>query len=142
MAVLVFNNDESGYLSWATRNPGGFVVNTRNVLDPQYLVLHRASCTAVLHHRNMERNPGGFDPAQDIAGITVNRWSHGYAYSIDAESGDVAWSPKKSWQHERRPWADARQSIGNIVIAGTDAASNAMTESGIEEAHRAVHELM
>ena len=37
---------------------------------------------------------------------------------------------------------DARQSIGNIVIAGTDAASNAMTESAIEEAHRAVHELM
>ena len=58
-----------------------------------------------------------------------------------AEAGDVAWSPKR-WQHERRPWVDARQSIGNIVIAGTDAASNAMTESAIEEAHRAVHELM
>ena len=85
--------------------------------------------------------PGGFDPARDIAGITVNRWPHGYAYSVDAESGDVAWSPKR-WQHERRPWVDARQSIGNIVIAGTDAASNAMTESAIEEAHRAVHELM
>jgi len=85
--------------------------------------------------------PGGFDPARDIAGITVNRWPHGYAYSVDEESGDVAWSPKR-WQHERRPWVDARQSIGNIVIAGTDAASNAMTESAIEEAHRAVHELM
>jgi len=59
-----------------------------------------------------------------------------------AESGDVAWSPKKRWKHEHRPWVDARQSIGNIVIAGTDAASNAMTESAIEEAHRAVHELM
>jgi len=23
---------------------------------------------------------GGFDPAEDIAGITVNRWGHGYAY--------------------------------------------------------------
>ena len=85
--------------------------------------------------------PGGFDPARDIAGITVNRWPHGYAYSVDAESGDVAWSPK-GWTHEHRPWVDARQSIGNIVIAGTDAASNAMTESAIEEAHRAVHELM
>ena len=85
--------------------------------------------------------PGGFDPARDIAGITVNRWPHGYAYSVDAESGDVAWSPKR-WQHDNRPWVDARQSIGNIVIAGTDASSNAMTESAIEEAHRAVHELM
>jgi spermidine dehydrogenase len=85
--------------------------------------------------------PGGFDPARDIAGITVNRWPHGYAYSIDAESGDVAWS-SASWRHEHRPWVDARQRIGNIAIANTDAASNAMTESAIEEAHRAVYELM
>jgi spermidine dehydrogenase len=84
--------------------------------------------------------PGGFDPARDIAGITVNRWPHGYAYSVDAESGDVAWWPDW-WQHERRPWVDARQRVGNITFAGTDASSNAMTESAIEEAHRAVHDL-
>jgi len=84
--------------------------------------------------------PGGFDPARDIAGITVNRWPHGYAYSIDAESGDVAWWPEY-WRHERRPWIDARQSIGNIAVAGTDSSTNAMTESAIEEAYRAVHEL-
>ena len=84
--------------------------------------------------------PGGFDQERDIAGITVNRWSHGYAYSIDADSGDVAWSPE-AWHHERRPWVEARQRVGNIAFAGTDAASNAMTESAIEEAHRAVHEL-
>jgi spermidine dehydrogenase len=81
---------------------------------------------------------GGFDPARDIAGITVNRWSHGYAFSFDAESGEVVWWPEK-WRHERRPWIEARQRIGNITIAGTDAASNAMTEAAIEEAHRAVH---
>ena len=84
--------------------------------------------------------PAGFDPARDIAGITVNRWPHGYAYSVDPESGDVAWWTDW-WQHERRPWVDARQRIGNIAFAGTDAASNAMTESAIEEAHRAVHGL-
>jgi spermidine dehydrogenase len=85
--------------------------------------------------------PGGFDPATDIAGITVNRWPHGYAYSIDPESGDVAWSPER-WHHSSRPWVDARQRVGNIAFAGTDAASNAMTESAIEEAHRAVHSLV
>jgi len=84
--------------------------------------------------------PGGFDAARDIAGITVNRWPHGYAYSVDAQSGDVAWSPK-NWRHEHRPWVTARQRVGNIAFAGTDAASNAMTESAIEEAHRAVHSL-
>jgi spermidine dehydrogenase len=84
--------------------------------------------------------PGGFNPARDIAGITVNRWPHGYAYSVDAESGDVAWWPER-WRHERRPWVDARQRVGNIAFASTDASSNAMTESAIEEAHRAVHSL-
>lgn len=84
--------------------------------------------------------PGGFDPARDIAGITVNRWPHGYAYSVDAESGDVAWWPEV-WRHKTRPWVDARQRIGNIAIAGTDASSDAMTESAIEQAHRAVHDL-
>jgi spermidine dehydrogenase len=83
---------------------------------------------------------GGFDPARDIAGITVNRWPHGYAYSVDAESGDVAWWPEV-WPHTRRPWADARRRLGNIAFAGTDASSNAMTESAIEEAHRAVNAL-
>ncbi len=84
--------------------------------------------------------PGGFDPARDIAGITVNRWPHGYAYSVDAGSGDIAWWTE-FWQHEQRPWIDASQRVGNIAIAGTDSASNAMTESAIEEAHRAVHGL-
>jgi len=84
--------------------------------------------------------PGGFNPARDIAGITVNRWPHGYAYSVDAESGDVAWWPER-WKKERRSWVDARQRVGNIAFAGTDASANAMTESAIEEAHRAVHGL-
>jgi len=82
--------------------------------------------------------PVGFDSARDIAGITVNRWSHGYAYSVDEASGDVAWEPS-AWRHDTRPWVEARQRIGNIAFAGTDAASNAMTEAAIEEAHRAVH---
>lgn len=84
--------------------------------------------------------PGGFDPAEDIRGITVNRWPHGYAYSMDAASGDIAWWPEK-WLHGDRPWVNASQPVGNIAIAGTDAASNAMTESAIEEAHRSVHAL-
>lgn len=84
--------------------------------------------------------PGGFNAAADIAGITVNRWSHGFAFSTDANSGEVSWYPEY-WQHPSRPWVDARQRLGNISYAGTDASSNGMTESAIEEAHRAVHSL-
>ena len=82
--------------------------------------------------------PGGFDAANDIAAITVNRWPHGYAYSVDPETEDVAFLPDE-WEGRYRPWVEARRPIGNIVMAGTDAASNAMSEAAIEEAYRAVH---
>ena len=117
--------------------PEQFRAGRRALLDTPFETFERN----VREQLGSMLGPGGFDPARDIAGITVNRWPHGYAFSVDAESGDVAWMPSY-WRHKRRPWVDARQSIGNIMIAGTDASSNAMTESAIEEAHRAVHELM
>ena len=83
---------------------------------------------------------GGFDPARDIAGITVNRWPHGYAYGYDPETDQVAFNPRL-WPEEKRHWVHGSRRFGNITIAATDAASNAMTESAIEEAHRAVNEL-
>jgi len=84
--------------------------------------------------------PGGFDAARDIAAITVNRWPHGYAYGYDPESDRIAFEPD-SWPKEKRYWATGSRPFGNISIASTDAASNAMTESAIQEAHRAVNEL-
>jgi spermidine dehydrogenase len=84
---------------------------------------------------------GGFDPARDIAGITVNRWPHGYAYGYDPATDRVAFEPGQ-WPEGKRYWRDASRPFGNIAIAATDAASNAMTESAIEEAFRAVHEIL
>jgi len=83
---------------------------------------------------------GGFDPARDIAAITVNRWPHGYAYGYDPGTDRVAFEPGQ-WPQEKRHWQQGSQRFGNISIAATDAASNAMTESAIEEAYRAVDEL-
>ena len=60
MAVQVFQYDESGYIDWITNNPDGYVINTRQVLDPDYLVLHRASCLTMHTYRGMEHNTGGF----------------------------------------------------------------------------------
>jgi len=82
----------------------------------------------------------GFDPARDIAAITVNRWPHGYAYGYDSVTDRVAFEPSQ-WPEEKRHWEKGSQRFGNISIAATDAASNAMTESAIEEAHRAVSDL-
>ena len=79
MAALVFRDDEAGYLSWSRKNPDGIVVNTRKVLDPKYLVLHRSSCHTVLRHRNMAHNPGGFTERayQKICAQSVDEL-HGY----------------------------------------------------------------
>ena len=85
-------------------------------------------------------SPAGFDAARDIAGITVNRWPHGYAYGYDPESDRLAYEPEK-WPAEKRNWELGRHRFGNISIASTDAASNAMTEAAIEQAYRAVEDL-
>ncbi len=83
---------------------------------------------------------GGFDPARDIEAITVNRWPHGYAYGQDPETGKVAYVLDEL-PEDRQPWREARRPYGRIVIANSDAAANAMTESAFSQAHRAVTEL-
>ena len=84
---------------------------------------------------------GGFDPATDIEAITVNRWPHGYAYGQNPDTGEIAYMLDEV-PPDKAPWLQARQPFGRIAIANSDAAANAMTESAIGEAHRAVTELM
>ncbi|MCP4895405.1 MAG: NAD(P)-binding protein [bacterium] len=83
---------------------------------------------------------GGFDPARDIEAITVNRWSHGYAYGYDPATSEVDFLT--DWPEERQTWLRARRPFGRIAIANSDAAANAMTEAAISQAHRAVSEIL
>jgi len=76
----------------------------------------------------------GFDPARDIAGITVNRWAHGYAYGYNP-----LFDP--DWAEEEKPWVVGRRRFGRIAIANSDAAASAYTDAAIDQAFRAVHEL-
>jgi len=79
--------------------------------------------------------PYGFDASRDIAGITVNRWGHGYSYmysSVFDEFLDRGEQPP----HER-----ARMPCGNIAIANCDAAARDTTPDAIDQARRAVTEL-
>jgi spermidine dehydrogenase len=78
---------------------------------------------------------GGFDPAVDIAGITVNRWPYGYSYTYDTLA-DPDVPP------EQRPHVIGRQRFGQITIANCDAGAAAFTNQAIDEAHRAVQELL
>jgi spermidine dehydrogenase len=78
---------------------------------------------------------GGFDPAADITGITVNRWPHGYA---------PAWNPL--WEEplplEQQPNVIGRARFGRIAIANSDAGAAAHTDSAIDQAFRAASELL
>ncbi len=78
---------------------------------------------------------GGFDPAADILGVTVNRWPHGYAYQYSSLA-DPFWI-----DGGESPCVAARRPFGRIAIANADAAAYSYTDAAIDEARRAVDEL-
>jgi spermidine dehydrogenase len=78
---------------------------------------------------------GGFDAARDILAITINRWPHGYAYGYSS-----LFDPDFAEGHE--PHVVARQRFGRIAIANADSGGVAETSSAIEQALRAVREMI
>lgn len=76
--------------------------------------------------------PGGFSAARDIAAITVNRWSHGYSYSANSLFDE---------KEDESVMVAARQPIGRVTIANSDAQWDAYAHSAIDQAARAVREL-
>jgi spermidine dehydrogenase len=79
--------------------------------------------------------PGGFDPVQDIEAITVNRWPHGYAPEYNPLF-DPELPP------EQAPNVIGRAPYGRIFIANSDSGRAAYTSSAIDQADRAIHELL
>jgi spermidine dehydrogenase len=77
----------------------------------------------------------GFDPARDIEGITVNRWAHGYAYTPNSLF-DL------DWKEEEKPWVMGRKPFGKIAIANSDAGASAYSDVAIDQAWRAVSEIL
>jgi spermidine dehydrogenase len=78
--------------------------------------------------------PGGFASRRDIAAITVNRWSHGYSY--------VANSLFDPDDYDDRVLKLARQRFGPVAIANTDSGGDAWVHFAIDQADRAVKELL
>ena len=76
---------------------------------------------------------GGFDADRDIAGITVNRWAHGYSDGF-YDLGD-------EWSAGEQPNVVGRKPFGRITIANSDAGGSAMLEGAVGQAWRAVREL-
>lgn len=78
--------------------------------------------------------PGGFDPARDIQGITVNRWGHGYALEYGRP-----WAT--FWPDGPLPSVIGRRPYGRITIANSDSQNRAYADAAIDAAHRAITEL-
>lgn len=79
--------------------------------------------------------PAGFSAAADILAITVNRWPHGYSYDY-LDLWDPEWSPGEA------PHEIARRPFGSITFANSDAGADAYTHVAIDEAWRAVSEVV
>jgi len=78
----------------------------------------------------------GFDAARDILGITVNRWPHGYAYEYNPLFDDF------DTPEDQLPHVIGRKPVGRIAIANSDSGAAAYTDSAIDQARRAVDELL
>ena len=79
--------------------------------------------------------PGGFNPAADIIAITVNRWPHGYAYEYNP-----LFDP--DWNEHEQPHVIGRAPFGRITIANSESGAGAYTDSAIDQAHRAIEEVV
>ena len=76
----------------------------------------------------------GFNAERDIEAITVNRWSHGYAYDYSPMYDPV-------WKEGQAPHELGRAPIGRISIANSDSEASASVQAAINTAERAVGEL-
>ncbi len=65
----------------------------------------------------------------------MNRWAHGYAYGYNS-----LFDP--DWKEGEQPWVVGRKPFGRIAIANSDAGASAYTDAAIDQAHRAVQELV
>jgi len=78
---------------------------------------------------------GGFDPASDIEAITVNRWPHGYAPEYNP-----LFDPELP--EAEQPNVIGRAPFGRVAIANSDSGRAAYTDSAIDQASRAVNEIL
>lgn len=76
-----------------------------------------------------------FDSEKDIAGITVNRWPHGYSRQYN-----TLFDP--DYEDGARPHEVARKRFGPLAIANSDASYVALANTAIDEGLRAAEDLM
>lgn len=90
---------------------------------------------AVRSQMNDALGPYGFDAARDIVGVTVNRWPHGFSMAQNS----LFDRPSPTGE---QPCEIARRQFGRIFIANSDASGQDLCNTAIDEAYRAVEEMV
>lgn len=80
---------------------------------------------------NFMFGPWGFNAADDILAITVNRWGHGYNFFKGP-------APYASEKHP--PYLKGRERLGRISFAGADAGGSPWTQLALQQGMRAAKE--
>ncbi len=90
--------------------------------------------TDIFSHLDGMLGSHGFDAEREIAGITVNRWPHGYAYEFEG-IGIPA-----EYDRYNGPHIAGRAQLGRISIANSDSEAYSYVNGAIDAADRAVNE--
>ena len=113
---------------------------TQTVRDLYRLGRHQLLATSFEDYERKIRDqltglfgPTGFDADRDIEAITLNRWSHGYAYGY-MDLYDPEW-PEGEAPHEL-----GRMPLGRISLAGSDTHADAHLNGAVDAGWRAVQE--
>jgi spermidine dehydrogenase len=113
-------------------DPEEQMVLGRTELETKTFEDHEREIRTALNH---VLGPWGFNAAEDIVAITVNRWGHGYVYANSYQGISKFENPARDY-----PQVEGRASLGRISFAGADAAGNPWTQATFVQAHRAAME--
>jgi spermidine dehydrogenase len=124
------------HLTRSPNKPGLATRKEQNAAGAEELLTMSFADHELVIRKQFQRILGGsgFNAADDILAITVNRWPYGYAYTYDT-LGDP------EVPEEERPHVLGRKRFGRITIANSDAGAAAFTNQAMDEAARAVEEL-
>ncbi|MGY6768490.1 NAD(P)-binding protein [Komagataeibacter sp. NFXK3] len=133
----ILNNDTMTHAIMGTDMPDNLTMQQQfrmvrmGLLQTPFAVFERAVRTQM----NDALGPYGFDAARDIVGITVNRWPHGFAMAQNS-----LFDPPSPTGEQ--PCEIARRQFGRISIANSDASGQDLCNTAIDQAWRAVEEMV
>ncbi len=124
------------HLNKSPNHPGLPNRKDQNLAGQKELLTMTFSDHELIIRKQFQRvlGPAGFNAADDILAITVNRWPYGYAYTYDTLNDP-------DMPEEQRPHVIGRARFGRITIANTDSGAAAFTNTAMDEANRAVEEI-